>query len=103
MFFFFQANFVPECDEFLEIVRPEYDVVLCLSVTKWVHLNHGDEGLKRFFRRIFLTLKPGGLFILEPQPWSSYGKRKKLTVSYNNDNIYSKKRQEIQKNNYNIQ
>lgn len=76
---FVQGNYVLEKDELLETQRPEYDVVLCLSLTKWIHLNWGDEGLKRMFKRIFRHLRPGGIFILEPQPWSSYGKRRKLT------------------------
>jgi 7SK snRNA methylphosphate capping enzyme len=46
--------------------------VLCLSVTKWVHFNWGDAGVKQLFARVKAALHPGGLFVLEPQPWRSY-------------------------------
>ncbi|CAH8534482.1 unnamed protein product [Dicrocoelium dendriticum] len=52
--------------------EPVYDTIMAFSVTKWIHLNHGDVGLVRFFRRAFNLLKPGGHLILEPQPKSSY-------------------------------
>mmetsp|Transcript_91127 Transcript_91127/g.162213 ORF Transcript_91127/g.162213 Transcript_91127/m.162213 type:complete len:357 (+) Transcript_91127:110-1180(+) len=60
--------------------RPErFDVVLCLSVTKWVHYAHGDLGVQRLFKRCLKRVRPGGIFILEPQEWSSYKKKRHLT------------------------
>ncbi|XP_063305857.1 7SK snRNA methylphosphate capping enzyme [Pelobates fuscus] len=76
---FVQGNYVVEQDELVEAQKAEFDVILCLSVTKWVHLNWGDDGLKRLFRRMYNHLNPGGVLVIEPQPWSSYGKRKRLT------------------------
>lgn len=82
---FVTGNYVLDRDELVDAQTPEYDVVLCLSLTKWVHLNWGDEGLKRMFRRIYRHLRPGGILILEPQPWSTYAKRKTLTeTTYKN-------------------
>lgn len=76
---FQQANYVLCDDNLLDAVQPEYDVILALSVTKWIHLNWGDAGLKRVFQRIFRNLHPGGCFIMEPQEIGSYKKRRKLT------------------------
>ncbi|KAL2653300.1 hypothetical protein R1flu_021428 [Riccia fluitans] len=44
-------------------------------MTKWVHLNWGDEGLVRLFAKIFHILRPGGTLVLEPQPWKSYQRK----------------------------
>lgn len=82
---FMQGNYVLERDEQLELVREEYDAILALSLTKWLHLNNGDAGLKRAFIRMFRQLRPGGRLILEPQPWASYRKRKKLTENIFNN------------------
>jgi 7SK snRNA methylphosphate capping enzyme len=56
-----------------------YDVVVCFSVTKWIHLNWGDGGLRTLFQRVYDMLPSAGLFILEPQPWKSYKKKYHLT------------------------
>ena len=86
---FFAVNYVLDCDELLGTVTPEFDTIMCLSTTKWIHLNFGDEGLKRVFRRIYAQLRPGGTFILESQAFSTYRKKKKLTeqILHNFKNI----------------
>lgn len=82
---FAQGSYVLESDELLELQKAEYDLILCMSLTKWIHLNWGDEALKRSFKRMYRQLRPGGKLILEPQSWSSYKKRKRLTETiYNN-------------------
>lgn len=61
-------------------MKPErFDVILCLSVTKWVHFAHGDVGIKNLFKRFMKRLRPGGLLVLEPQEWKSYKKKRFLT------------------------
>ncbi|KAI0772033.1 Bin3-domain-containing protein [Trametes elegans] len=57
-----------------------YDVVLAFSVSKWIHLNGGDDGLARFFRRVHGVLKPGGTFVLEPQEWETYAKTRRMDL-----------------------
>lgn len=79
--FFFKGNYVFERDELLDLQKEEYDVILALSITKWLHLNFGDGGLKRSFKRMHRQLRPGGKLILEPQSYASYNKKKNLNVS----------------------
>jgi len=57
-----------------------FDIVMCLSVTKWVHFAHGDAGIRSLFKRCLKRLRPGGYFVLEPQEWSSYRKKMHLTA-----------------------
>lgn len=57
----------------------KFDVILCLSVSKWIHLNWGDKGIMDLFKKAYNMLEPGGKFILEPQQWSSYKKKKNIT------------------------
>ncbi|GBG67558.1 hypothetical protein CBR_g687 [Chara braunii] len=56
-----------------------YDTVLCLSMTKWVHLNWGDEGIVRLFAKALRILRLRGLLVLEVQPWLTY--KSKANVS----------------------
>uniref|UniRef100_UPI00358F38C7 7SK snRNA methylphosphate capping enzyme-like n=1 Tax=Myxine glutinosa TaxID=7769 RepID=UPI00358F38C7 len=76
---FIQANYVPRSEDQLRWQRAEFDTILCLSVTKWVHLNWGDDGLKLMFRRVYQHLRPGGVFILEAQPFQAYRRRRKIS------------------------
>jgi SAM-dependent methyltransferase len=50
----------------------KFDVIMCFSVTKWIHLNAGDEGVQTFFRNVYERLKPRGSFWLEPQTRNCY-------------------------------
>ena len=57
-------NYVLESDDLLEMAQPEFDTILCLSTTKWMHLNFGDDGIKRAFKRMYAQLRPGIIFLL---------------------------------------
>lgn len=47
----------------------KFDVTFCFSTTMWIHLNHGDEGLRNFLKYI---KNISHMLIIEPQKWNSY-------------------------------
>ena len=55
-----------------------HSVPYSFSLSKWIHINSGDEGLTRFFARVYAVLRSGGFFALEPQSWESYSKPKRM-------------------------
>ncbi|XP_050373934.1 probable RNA methyltransferase At5g51130 [Argentina anserina] len=77
----------------------QYDTILCLSVTKWIHLNWGDSGLLTLFTKIWKLLRPGGILVLEPQPWKSYDKNRRVSettkTNYHNLIFYPEMFQDI--------
>jgi len=76
----------------IEEQKNSYDIILGLSITKWIHLNWCDYGIKRFFNKVYETLKDNGIFILEPQPFSGYSRKaknnKKLLSNIKNIQLY---------------
>jgi len=55
------------------------EVVFCFSLTKWVHLNGGDAGVKSLFFQVREMLLPGGQLFLEAEDWKGYKLKKNLT------------------------
>lgn len=49
--------------------RTRFDVIFCFSIVMWIHLNHGDEGLKAFLER---ACQLTNLLVVEPQKWRCY-------------------------------
>lgn len=85
---FKHENFVQDLHGCIE----KYDTILCLSVAKWIHLNGNDDGLVLLFAKIWRLLRPGGVFVFEPQPWLSYKKNRcvseKATENFRSILIY---------------
>lgn len=49
--------------------RSAFDIVFCMSVTMWIHLNHGDHGLCEFLAHVSSLCH---YLLVEPQPWKCY-------------------------------
>uniref|UniRef100_A0A1E1XCQ1 RNA methyltransferase n=1 Tax=Amblyomma aureolatum TaxID=187763 RepID=A0A1E1XCQ1_9ACAR len=49
--------------------RDAFDVTFCFSVTMWIHLNHGDTGLKQFLETVS---KNTHFLLVEAQLWKCY-------------------------------
>jgi hypothetical protein len=62
-------QFLSKSDRDLSNGRREFDLITCFSVTMWIHLNHGDNGLWQFLGMIADMTDH---LIVEPQPWRCY-------------------------------
>ncbi|KAG0337545.1 hypothetical protein BG000_005292 [Podila horticola] len=69
----------PEHPKQQESEEAIWDVIIGFSLTKWIHLHHGDKGLQEFFHKVYRSLAPGGVFLVEPQAFVTYSKRSKIT------------------------
>ncbi|XP_076669531.1 putative RNA methyltransferase CG11342 isoform X2 [Andrena cerasifolii] len=49
--------------------KSRFDVVFCFSVTMWIHLNRGDDGLVEFLKK---ACSLADRIVIEPQPWRCY-------------------------------
>ncbi|ALC43113.1 CG11342 [Drosophila busckii] len=49
--------------------REKFNAVCCYSITMWIHLNHHDNGLQLFLKKLSQLSR---LFVVEPQPWKCY-------------------------------
>ncbi|GAA5820181.1 hypothetical protein JCM3770_004812 [Rhodotorula araucariae] len=58
-----------------------FDLVTLFSITKWLHLHNGDEGMLRLFHSLYAFLPVGGAVIVEPQEFDNY----KRAVKRNKD------------------
>ena len=47
-----------------------FSIVFALSITMWIHINWGDEGLTKFLRNLSEICNEH--LVIEPQPWKSY-------------------------------
>lgn len=46
-----------------------FTITFCFSTTMWIHLNNGDDGLRRFLCDVHTI---SHMVVIEPQPWKCY-------------------------------
>ncbi|KAG2510875.1 hypothetical protein JM18_008783 [Phytophthora kernoviae] len=68
------TTFRKEMAPFLQLAKRstaqrKFDLITCFSVTMWIHLNHGDDGLWKFLEIVSDMTEH---LIIEPQPWKCY-------------------------------
>lgn len=49
-----------------------FNLITVFSTTMWVHINHGDDGLRQFFQHARNVLAEKGAMLVEPQPGRCY-------------------------------
>ena len=59
------------------ISNRKFHFISIFSVTMWIHLNHGDDGLRNFLYNTIDLLTNKGSLLIEPQPWKCYKKAAK--------------------------
>ncbi|XP_037579905.1 pre-miRNA 5'-monophosphate methyltransferase-like [Dermacentor silvarum] len=52
-----------------KVGKDAFDITFCFSVTMWIHLNHGDSGLKQFLETVS---KNTHFLLVEAQLWKCY-------------------------------
>lgn len=64
---FVAANVMDEnwLEGFVASGHRQPDVITLFSITKWLHLHHGDAGMTRLFRSLHTVLPVGGVVIIE--------------------------------------
>ncbi|KAJ9576959.1 hypothetical protein L9F63_006485 [Diploptera punctata] len=71
---YYCENYMSEGKNFISTYLTSYrrdifDIIFCFSVTMWIHINHGDEGLRHFLKKMSKQTK---MLVIEPQPWKCY-------------------------------
>jgi SAM-dependent methyltransferase len=63
-----------------------FHFISVFSTTMWIHINHGDDGLREFFRDVKGFLLDNGALLVEPQPPKCYTNAarrcRKMRISY---------------------
>uniref|UniRef100_A0A0A9Z113 RNA methyltransferase n=4 Tax=Lygus hesperus TaxID=30085 RepID=A0A0A9Z113_LYGHE len=64
------VQFLAAAKRFLETIgRVKFDITFLFSITMWIHLNRGDEGLESSLSSVSTISKA---LVVEPQPWRCY-------------------------------